>query len=143
VREKTVTPALTTESDTVYTLKEVTDEKVVVEVAGEIKSPDGTKFPTTPQMFEYPRLAVVPADKAKMNLLRPEGTTDEKDATVTVLGREYKARWYKSKGRVEAGETVTETWLTDDLPGGLARTVHAIPSQKKTVTAEVVKVAAE
>ena len=60
--------------------------------------------------------------------------------TITVRGKQYSTRWYKAKGRVEAGETDTQTWYCDDVPGGLVRSVHRIPAIKKTVTTELVEV---
>jgi hypothetical protein len=143
VREKTVAPSLTTATTTIYKLKERTDDRVVVEVSGEIKSPDGTKIPAPPQDMVYPRWTSVPADQARSDLSRPDGTVAQRDETLTLLGREYKAKWYKSKGRVDAGETVTETWVVDELPGGIAKSVHTIPSIKKSVSSEVVRVTTE
>ena len=143
VREKTVTPTVATETTTTYKLKSVTDDGVVVEVAGDIASPDGARIPAPAQDVVYARWATVPADRAGADLSRPEGTVDQRDDKVALLGREYNAKWYRSKGRVEAGPTETETWLVDELPGGLARSVHTIPAIQKTVSSEVVRIRAE
>ena len=140
IRETTVTPAYTTETKTILTLKKVADDHLVVEVTGQVKAPDGTEYPPTTQDMNHRRWAFVPDEEAKADRVRPIGTVEERGETITVLGREYKAKWYKSKGRVEAGETITETWISDEIPGGIARSVHNIPGAKKSITSDVVEI---
>src|SRR5262245_20661655 len=140
VREKTDTPAYKTETTSTFKLKKIDDDRAVVEVTSEIVAPDGTRSPTEPQELSYARWIAAPTERAKKDVTRPPGTVEERNEPITVLGREYQATWYKSKGRVEAGETITETWIVDDIPGGLARSVHSIPAAKKTITTELVEI---
>ncbi len=140
VREKTELPGTASETITTYKLKQRSDEQVVVEVDGEIKTPDGKVHSRNTQDMTYSRWLSVPEERAKRDLLRPIGTVESRTDSLTLLGREYLAKWYKSKGRVEAGETLTETWIVEELPGGIARSIHSIPASKKTVTAEIIRI---
>jgi hypothetical protein len=140
VREVTTTPTFTTDTTATYRLDELTDEIAVVSAGGEIKAPDGTVHDNPTIALRHARWIPLPEGKAAADVGKPEGTFAEGEQTITVGGKEYKTRWYKSKGRVEAGETETQTWYSDAVPGGLVRSVHRIPASNKAITAELVEV---
>lgn len=136
ILEKTETPHLKTESKTVYQLKSITPDQVIVEVTSEIVQPDGTKIPTPAQEMTYPKMMQVDEKQADAPL-QPPGTSSSRTAELTILGKKYNATVYQSKGRVEAGETLTETWVVAEFPGCVVKTTHTIPAMKKTVSSEV------
>jgi hypothetical protein len=140
VRETTTHPGYTTQTTTTYRLKSVTSEVSVVEVAGAIKAPDGTVINNPPQDLRYDRWAYVTDGKAKEALGRPAGTVEATPEAVALLGKQYQATRYRSKGHVEAGETETLTWLADEVPGGLVKAVYSVPAGKKTVSSEVIEI---
>jgi len=142
VKEKTETPGYSTETISTFKLKSVDDKRVVVEAASQIVSPDGTKYPVETQEQSHSRWVYASSERAKKDLTRPIGTVEERDERITVLGREYQTKWYKAKGHVEAGDTFTESWIVNELPGGLARSIHTIPAAKKTISTELIEVKA-
>ena len=85
------------------------------------------------------RWMVKPTGKVADDLGQPQGTYATGSETITVRGNEYKTVWYKSKGRVEAGDTETQTWFCAEVPGGVVKTIHHIPNINKTVTAELIE----
>jgi len=93
-----------------------------------------------PQTLKQLRWMGKPGGKGDADPARPAGTYATGEETLTVNGKEYRTRWYKFKGHVEAGETDTQTWYAADVPGGLVKSVHAIPAIKKTVTTELAEV---
>jgi hypothetical protein len=141
--EKSVAPTYTTETTTTYKLKSVSDDKVVVEISGDILTPDGKKHSSNSQEITHSRYVKIPSKKDKKEFARPTGTFEERDDKITVLDKEYPAKWYKSKGHVEAGETISETWIVEALPGGMAKSIFSIPTIKKMVTSEIVRISTE
>lgn len=140
IRETTVSKMVTTTTTTNYQLLSVDTDTVVVQSTGQIIAPDGTEYPPNTQEMTYPRWIALP--KVSPDPSRPHGTVDEREEPVTVLGRVYPAKWYKSTGSVEAGKTETETWIVDEIPGGLAKSIHRIPVSQKVITSEIVKMTA-
>ncbi|MGL6075291.1 MAG: hypothetical protein ACRC8S_14125 [Fimbriiglobus sp.] len=122
---------------TAYLLKKVEAASLVVEVTSEIKAPDGTIVPSGALEMVIQRNAIVPKKRTAADLGKPEGTVSEKDDTITVLGVKYPAKLYRSKGRVEAGETMTETWIVEGIPGGIAKSVQTVVPTQRTVTGEI------
>jgi hypothetical protein len=122
---------------TVYLLKKVEENTLIVEVSSEIKAPDGTILPSGALEMIIQRNAIVPKKRSAADLGKPEGTVSEKDDTIMVLGVKYPAILYRSKGRVEAGETMTETWIVEGIPGGIAKSVQTVVPTQRTVTGEI------
>jgi hypothetical protein len=124
----------------VYRLVTRTDAAAEVETEGWTKTAAGGKTAVQAQTLKQYRWMTKPGGAAAEDPGRPAGTYADGTETITVHGKEYATRWYKAKGRVEAGETDTQTWYSADVPGGLVRSVHRIPAIKKTVTMELVEV---
>lgn len=136
IEEVTDASGANTTSTSTYRLTEKTESGVVVEVSGAIVAPDGTKTENPPLPLRHVRWMRKPTGDADLG--QPNGIYATGTETITVRGKEYKTRWYKAKGHVEAGETDTQIWHSDDVPGGVVKSVHRIPGAKKTVTAELI-----
>jgi hypothetical protein len=124
----------------VYKLVERTDTYLVVELSSPIIAQDGTKTVDPPVQLKHTRWMRKPAGNRADDLGRPEGTYATGEETVTVGGKAYKAKWYKYKGRVEAGETDSQLWLSDEVPGGIVRQEFRVPSIKRTISSELTAV---
>jgi len=130
-----------TETTTTYTLKEVTDTYAAVETGGPRKWPDGRVFDNDSQELKHYRWQTVPAGQPKPpDPNRPMGAYADGEEAVTAAGRVVTAKWYKVKGRVDAGETITQAWFSDLVPGGLVKSVYTVPAAKKTVTGDLVEI---
>ncbi|AWM37472.1 hypothetical protein GobsT_45590 [Gemmata obscuriglobus] len=120
-----------------YTLKQKTDEFIVVEsqattthYTGRVETNPASETKTR-KMFSLP-----PGVK------QPEPKKAEEGAeNLTVAGKSYKATWTREKGFTEAGDSFTQTWSSDEVPGGLLRSVSKVPSKKATITVEVTEIA--
>lgn len=119
---------------TVSTLAAVTDAAATVTVV--ISSQQENE----PMELSYSRWMVKPEGLAARYAGAPIGTYATAEEAVTVRGKLYKCQVYRAKGQVEAGPTETTTWLCDEVPGGMVKSVHRVPAVKKTVTTELVSV---
>lgn len=133
-RIETVTenPKIRIEQTTVYKLIEVSDAKVVVDLSIEIRQ-GGRKDPGPSQTFTHQRWFTLPPGRTKESIIKPANFTEQGTEKIKVTGKEVDATWYKSKSRVEAGDTFTKEWYSDDVPGGLVKEESETPAaQSKT-----------
>lgn len=132
VEGKTVT-TLTTK------LIEVAPEFVKLESQSSSRRFDGHEETNPPGTFKVPRLLVLPTGMKKEDFGKPAGAKEQGEEAVAVAGREYKARWYTGKDRNEGGEVSVKTWVSDEVPGTLLKSVSRTTGVKKLVTIELVE----
>jgi hypothetical protein len=126
---------------TLYRIKEVADERVTVEVTVTFVEADGKLSPNPPQDHRHHRwVAGGTGDKPANTEGLPPGTTGPEEVKVTAAGREFAAQLYQSKGQVEAGPTATQTYLSDEVPGGLLKSVTTVIPTKRVTTTVVSKI---
>jgi hypothetical protein len=124
-----------TSSTLTYTLKELTDEKAVVELqtvtvimGNEIKGPP---IPLT-HLKTAPKGTTTAPGAENVKTTKPEEGTE----TVKLGGTEYKSKWTKVKISVAGSDSESTTWSSDDVPGLLLKsetTAKGVVSSK-TVT---------
>jgi hypothetical protein len=127
------------EQTTIYKLVEVTDSKVVVDISIEIRE-DGRKDAGPAQTFTHQRWFTLPPGRTKDSILKPANLIAEGKEKITVGGRDFDATWYKSKVRVEAGETFVKEWYSDSAPGGLVKEENETPAAKSKTKRELVEI---
>jgi hypothetical protein len=144
VRLKSVTEAVGARpvaTTTAYRLVKKTDDAVVVEMTvvgdGPGDDPEGTA-----QELTIRRLFPLFPGVKREEIGKPEGTTAQGEESVAVAGRTYRARWYEGRGATEAGPSESRTWMSDEVPGRLLRSVTKVPRANKTVTLELVAIEA-
>ncbi|HVL11198.1 MAG TPA: hypothetical protein VM529_01445 [Gemmata sp.] len=131
--EKTVTTIT-------YTLKERTDDHIVVESkATTVHYTDRVEENPPDQVKTLKVLPLPPGVKKEDWGKSPQGA-ETGEETLTVLGKEYKCSWVKTKGFTEAGDIYTQNWSSRQMPGGLVRSVSKVPAKKATITVEVTEV---
>jgi hypothetical protein len=135
----TENPKLRIEQTTLYKLTEVTDSKAVVDITIEIRQA-GRKDPGPAQTFTHQRWFTLPPGRTKDSIIKPANYTEEGTETLTIGGKEYKTTWYKSKSRVEAGDTFMKEWYSDDAPGGLIKEENETPAAKSKTKRELVEI---
>jgi hypothetical protein len=132
------TDSAKTEGQTVTTftfkITEKTDEVVVIESQATTEYHGGRVEKNPPVTDRYPRQIALPEGVKKGEFGKPKGGTEE---SVTVLGRAYKARKTESKGSTDAGELTQTVWASDDIPGGLVKSVQRVPKVEETTTIEI------
>ncbi len=101
---------------------------------------DGKQTRNRPQRFENPRALTLPPGVKPDQSGNVDGLIGEGRETVKVAGRDYDARWFKARSKIEAGETFTHSWSSDEVPGGLLKSVNTTPANKSSMTMELVEV---
>jgi hypothetical protein len=128
---------MTSEITTTNKLVEVGKDKLVLEtevvskVMGmEFKQP-ATKR-DVPKTIDIPKADPGKAPKAEKPE-KPEGTTEEGTETLKIGATEVKTKWFKAKVKTPAGEAESQTWMSDDVPGGLVKVVSKVGDTKTTI----------
>lgn len=123
-------------TSTTYTLTNVTPERVVLEMVVESDA-TGTKVKNTAQELVIRRAFYLLPGIKKEDLGKPQGAIAQGEETVQVAGKEYRATWFDTKGSTEVGESLTRTWMSDEVPGRMLKSVVRVPKITKTTTLEV------
>lgn len=127
------------ETMTRQTLVELTDEKAVVQVAV-TGSTAGTQGRSEPQDYEYKRKFPLLPGMKKEDIGKPSGRIASGEEPITVAGKPYKAQWYDSTAQTEAGPSSSRTWMSDEVPGKLLKSVLRVPSAGKVTTIELIEI---
>lgn len=106
-------------------LVEVGKDKCVVEVET-ITKVNGMEFKSPAMKQDVPKSFDVPKPKdgekpAKVE--KPETTMEEGKETLKISGIEVKTKWTKYKTKTKEGDHEGQTWMSDDVPGGLVKSV--------------------
>jgi hypothetical protein len=115
------------ESTTTQTLKEVTPDKVVVEIEV-VSQVNGQEMKAPANKVEYPA-KVAKGDAEKVNA--PEGKTAEGKESLEVGGKKYDAKWFDSTTKMSDNTTKTKSWTSDDVPGMMLKMVVEMSGQTK------------
>jgi len=118
------------ESTVRYKLLELTEDHMVLESVAATVQNNGEVIEYPPEKLTNPRMIASPPG-------RSAGPIEEGEETVKVAGRDYKAKWRLVKGRVEGGETFTRIWISDEVPGGMVKSVSKVPACDSTTTLEL------
>lgn len=124
-----------TVTTTTYTLKDRTDNRLVVEFVSSTTHWDGRSEANPPQELEEKRTYTLPPGATPAEPARAE----EGEETVEALGKKYQARWYKGRSHTDAGEASTQTWTSSEVPGGLLKSVSKVAAVNSTITTELVE----
>lgn len=122
-----------TETIIVYTLKEVTAEKAVVEMKTTMMMA-GQKFEQPPMPLEHP---------AKVqNQPQPEGEqmkVEQKEGSESIdaAGQKWDCKWYETTSDQNGMKTTSRTWTNDDVPGTLVKSVTNVDGAMKMTTETV------
>jgi hypothetical protein len=132
-----------TEAEQVYTLKEVTPEKVVIEMKMS-STMMGTKTEMPPQTMEIPATAAAatpPATPATPATPTPGVETKTSEETVKIAGKEYKATCTSTKSDANGMKTEAKSWTSPEIPNMLLKMESNSEGQMKMNTKmEVTKV---
>ncbi|MBF0544207.1 MAG: hypothetical protein HQM08_07230 [Candidatus Riflebacteria bacterium] len=117
-----------TESDIVYTLAELTPEKVVVEMSGSM-AVMGKPVDMPKTKMEYlakvDKVAPATAEAAKPK---------ESDEELSIAGGKYKCHVVETEVKVGEGSVVSKIWSSDDVPGSMVKTLSNMEKPMKTTT---------
>jgi hypothetical protein len=134
VTQKTATrtgPNQTVTTST-YTLVEKSDTTVVVEMKAFTKRYDGIEIDNPPERLRSLRTV------ARPHGLSPPNSADSGEETITAVGKEYKTKWQKNRGRLEGERVESQVWSSAEMPGGFVKSISVI--NLETTTIEIVDV---
>lgn len=129
------------ETKTRYTLAKLDREMAIVELVS-TSGATGEAADESPQEIKIRRMFPVLPGVKKEEIGKPSGAIAKGEETITIAGKEYKAQWYDTKGMTEAGESITRTWISDEVPGLVLKAVTRVPKIKKETTIELVELKA-
>lgn len=139
LKSVTTTQGVTNVTTKRTTLVKLTDEGAVLETVS-ISDATGRLVEAPPQTYVQRRMFPLFAGVRKEDIGKPPGSSTQGEETVKLAGKEYKATWFDSKGRVESGATFTRTWMSDEVPGRLLKAVTKVPKADNMTTVELVEI---
>ncbi len=134
--EKTPGKTVTTIS---YKLTEKTDEHIVVEWQAKTEYHGGRIENNPPSTTKTKRFLPLPDGADKETWGKPKSKRDGGEEVLTVVGKPIRTTWFKSKGSTDVGAMETTTWQSDDVPGGLVKSVSLVPAVEETTTIEIIE----
>lgn len=98
----------------------------------------GTTVVGRPEIYEQRRPFPLFGGVKKEDIGKPSGAGAKGEETLTLAGREFKAVWYDARSKGDGGlDLTTRTWLSDEVPGRLLKSVTQIPKAGTTITVEL------
>jgi hypothetical protein len=126
----------TTTSTTETRVKEIAENQIVLVTTTSMVRHDGFRTDDPPETVKIPRLVTLPPGVKREQFGQMTVTRTD---TVTACGKTLKCRVISSKDRSDAGSAEGETWVSEEVPGGLVKSVRRIENIRKTNTIELVK----
>lgn len=137
LRSVTTTQGVTNVTTNTTTLVKLTESEAVLETVM-TSDATGRVVETPAQTYVQRRMFPLFAGVKKEDVGKPPGSSTHGEETVKLAGKEYKATWFDSNGRVEAGATSSRTWLSEDVPGRLLKAVTRVPKADNVTTVELI-----
>ncbi len=121
-----------------YTLTKLTPDQAVVEMLTETDQ-TGKRVKNPPQEIVIRRPFFLLPGIKKEDLGRPTDYVAKGEETIEIAGGKYKAQWYDTEGKTESGPATTRTWMSNEVPGLLLKSVTKVPKVNGTITLEMVE----
>ncbi|MCS6863895.1 MAG: hypothetical protein RMJ56_02320 [Gemmataceae bacterium] len=141
---KTTTDSRLTPGQTVttivYTLREKTDDHIVVESQATTLYHGGRVEKNPPTSVRTQRLIALPPDMKKEDWGKAPPGQESAEEEITVLGKTYKCLKKKTRSSTDAGEMITTTWTSPEMPGGLVQSIAEVQAVQEVTTIEVTEV---
>lgn len=144
VTKRTTTDSELTPGQTVttivYTIKERTDDHVVIESQATTVYHGGRVDKNPLSSVRTPRLIELPSGIKKEDWGKESNAEQSGEEIVTVGGKPYSSRWRKTRSTTDAGEMFTTTWTSTQMPGGLVKSISEVPAVKEKSIIEITEV---
>jgi len=142
VTQKTTTDSEQTPGMTVTVqvtlLKQKTDDFLVLESQSTTTYADGRINKQPAFESKIPREIRLPEGMSGENFGKPKDKLIEEE--VEAAGKKYRARKSESRGNTDAGALFQTVWSSDEMPGGLVKSVSKVPAVQETTTIEIIEV---
>jgi hypothetical protein len=137
LRSVTEAKGNTITTTTTTTLKQLDPDKAVLEIH-KVSDATGKRVVSAPETYEQRRKFPLFPGVKKEDIGKPLKALDQGEESLNLAGKEYKAVWFDTKTRGDGGLTWhTRTWMSDDIPGRLLKSITRIPQASTTITVEL------
>ncbi len=137
MRSRTESKASVLTTTTTTTLRAVLPDLARLEVR-RVSDATGSVIESAPEEYLLRRPFPLFGGVKKEDVGKPPGAIARGEETLKVGDREFQAAWYDTNGVGDGGlKLTTRTWLCNDVPGRLLKSVVRIPDADTTVTVEM------
>lgn len=141
MRSRTESGANVLTTTTTTTLRAVLPDLARLEVQ-RVSDATGSVIESPPEEYLLRRPFPLFGATKKEDVGKPVGAIARGEEALKVGDREFKAVWYDTQGVGDGGlKLTTRTWICDDAPGRLLKSVTRIPAAGATVTVEMIELA--
>ncbi|WP_435011322.1 hypothetical protein P12x_002629 [Tundrisphaera lichenicola] len=121
------------------TLKELKPDVAILE-SRKVSDATGTTVENAPEIVRINRKFPLLPGVKKEDIGKPRGASNQGEETIKVGEKEFKSVWFDSKSKGDGNlDLLTRTWMSDELPGRLVKSVTEIPTAETTVTTELIE----
>ena len=122
---------------TTTTLKEMKPDKAIFTVQ-RVSNATGSEVESAPEPYELIRKFPLFPGVKRENIGKPTDAVATGAETLELAGRTIPAVWFDTKTKGDGGlDVITRTWMADNVPGRLLKSVTRIPKAKTIITVEL------
>lgn len=124
---------------TTTTLREVRPDRVFLQVQ-RVSNATGREVTSLPEPAEVVRKFPLFPGVKRSDIGKPSNALAQGEETLKLAGRDLRTVWFDTKSKGDGGSDLyTRTWMSDDAPGRLVKSVVRIPQAKTVVTVELIE----
>jgi len=136
IRSITEAKGQSIQTTTTINLIKITDDAITLESVT-VSNATGFEIEEPPQTYKVGRYF---RPRGGSNPGRSKNPTDEGEEEIEIAGSVYRATWYDTEGKTEAGPSYGRNWYSDEVPGRLLKSVIRVPAADKTTTVELIEI---
>jgi hypothetical protein len=138
LRSLTVCGSNTITTTTTTTLKQLKPDRAVLEIRRKSDA-TGTRVENAPEIYEQRRKFPLFPGVRKEDIGKPLKPIEQGAETLKLAGQEFKTVWFDSRTKGDGGlDWHIRTWMSEDVPGRLVKSVTRIPEAATTITVELI-----
>lgn len=124
---------------TTTTLKELRPDRAIFQVQ-RVSDATGREVTSIPERSEILRKFPLFPGVRREDIGKPTNALAQGEETLKLAGHEFRAVWFDTKTKGDGGSDIyTRTWMSDEAPGRLVKSVVRIPQAKTVVTVELIE----
>ena len=123
---------------TTTTLKQYKPDRAVFEVQ-RVSDATGKEVVSNPEPYQLVRRFPLFPGVQRADIGKPTGAIAQGEEDLQLAGHDFHAVWFDTQTKGDGGlDVFTRTWMSDDAPGRLVKSVTRIPQARTVVTVELV-----
>jgi hypothetical protein len=138
-REVTAKDGVKVEATRTLKLAELSDVKAVIDEE-EVTVVKGKPETVSSMSLTYRKMFPLLPGMKKEDADSPPGIGAHGEETIKAAGKEYKAHYYEAKSMTDHGPAIARTWISNEVPGKVIKSVTTVESAKKVITLELIEI---